>query len=955
MRNFVISQPRAGSLKMYSIKGALLASAIAVTPAAALAQVAPPDDDADVVEEALQDDNTIVVTGEIARTIENSLETKRELDVIGDAIVGEDVGDLPDLSVAETLERIVGVTSDRFKGGASELSVRGLGAFLGSSAFNGREVSSGSDGRDVNYGQFPSELINGAIIYKSQQASFIEGGVSGIIELQTLRPVDYGKQRLQVQGLVGLSPYQDRVVGSGGLSTRLTASYIDQFDLGGGELGIAIGGQMRNDNAPEDIYTSSSTYRPCNTVEGMGQSNNCDFEFDDAGNPTGAAGDDFYLVSNQYIYRAQTADADRDAIMGAIQWQPSPSLDINLDAQYSFRDDVEERANLVVADGRRDIVPLEVSDAGALLYWSGETRLENQSVWRQRTEEYLGLGGNISWTNGRLVLTADAAYSETKRRQDEKDMRIRTNDRVLYELDQRGYNIPNLILTDVSDVEEDTGLMFDLDNHDLYDNGARARRRLENVDDSILAFRLDGLYEMDGSFNSLQVGARWAQRERFHDDGIDETVDLINGYDSDEAIAARQGNFLVSDLYAGSNSPMRGLTFATWDAQQLFAALTGSDDAGLPTGSTISPQDTDVTEETWAGYVQANFDTDMFGSPARGNVGFRAVRTEITSIGISSAVETSPGSEPGTVIVNPIGEPVVNTETNDFWNFLPSANIIFELDPDVLLRLAAYRAIARPDQEAMSAALSFSDDDFEDVGRAITASGNPLLEPLESWNGDISFEWYASPTTSLAVAGYYKSLQTGFQTDVTSIDLLVDGVSTPVTIARTANSDDKSDLYGFEATLQHKFDFGLGFLASYNYADSNFEFPDPTTIPIRIDGTATEAPLANYVQPANIPGYSKHSLNGTVFFETGPFSARLAYKWRSDYFKPFRNDANRYTEDQGFLDFSASMDLMDGVQMRFQALNILDEPNVFYRPTPDSLAQTDYSGARYFIGLRGRF
>ena len=938
-----------------SFKTLLLASAVAAMPGTAYAQAVPPDDDADVIEEALEDDNTIVVTGEIAQTIENSLETKRELDVIGDAIVGEDIGDLPDLSVAETLERIVGVTSDRFKGGASELSVRGLGAFLGSSVLNGREISSGSDGRDVNYGQFPSELINGAIVYKTQQASFIEGGVSGIIELQTLRPVDYGKQRFQVQGLVGYSPYQDRVIGSGGLSSRLTASYIDQFQLGDGEFGIAIGGQIRRDNAPEDIYTTSSTFRPCNTIEGLGQSNNCDFEFDADGNATGAAGDRFYLVSNQYIYRAQATDADRDAVMGAIQWQPTPSLDINIDAQYSYRDDVEERANLVIADGRRDIVPLEVSDTGALLYWSGETRLENQTVWRQRTEDYLGLGANVAWTNGRFVLTADAGYSETKRRQDEKDMRIRTNQRVLYELDQRGYNIPNLILTDVSRVESDTGLPFDLDDHDIYDEGARARRRLENVDDSILAFRLDALYEMDGFFSSFQAGARYGERKRFHDDGIDEDVDLVAGYDSPEAVAARQGFFIVKDLYAGSDSPMRGLTFATWDAQRLFAALTGSDDAGLPTGSTLSPQDTDVTEETWAGYVQANFDTMFGGMPARGNIGVRAVRTEITSIGISSALETSPGSEPGTVVVTPVGDPIVNTETNKFWNILPSANLILELNPDVLLRLAAYRAIARPDQEAMSAALSFSDDDVDNVGRAVSASGNPFLEPLESWNADVSFEWYASPTSSLAVAAYYKSLQTGFRTDVTGINLIVDGEPTPLTIARTVNSDDKSDLYGFEVTAQHKFDFGLGFLASYNFADSNFEFPDPTTVPIRIGGTVSEVPLADYVQPANIPGYSKHSLNGTIFFETGPFSARLAYKWRSDYFKPFRSDANRYTEDQGFLDFSASMDLMEGIQVRVQALNILDEPNVFYRPTPDSLAEADYSGARYFIGLRGRF
>lgn len=934
---------RASGTRSAVIKGALLASATLLVPSqAAFAQ--------ETGEEAPPAENTIVVTGEISRTIENSLDAKRELTVIGDAIVGDDIGDLPDLSVAETLERIVGVTSDRFKGGASELSVRGLGAFLGSSTLNGREVSSGSDGRDVNYGQFPSELISGAVIYKSQQASFIEGGVSGIIELQTLRPLDYNRTRLQVQGLLGYSDYEDRVRDGEPLNYRLTASYVDQFETGAGDIGIAIGGQLRRDTAPEEIYTTSSTFRPCNTIEGIDQSNNCAFDTDGNGVPNGAS-DQFYFVSNQYIYRAMATEADRDAIMGAIQWQPSPTIDINLDAQYSFRDDIEERANLVIADGRRDIVPLEISPTGALLNWTGETRLENQSVWRQRTEEYLGLGGNISWAaSDRLVLSADVGFSSTARRQDELDMRIRTNSRVLFEVDARDLTIPELTLTNVSAVENNTGLPFDLNNHDIYDNGARARRRLENVDDEIFAVRLDGVYEMDGFISSVQVGMRYADRYRFHDDGIDEEVTLVGGYDSPEAVAARLDTFIVEDLYAGADTPMRGLTFATWDAQQLFTALTGSRDAGLPTGSTLSADDTEVSEVTWAGYAQANFQSGI----ATGNFGMRVVHTEITSTGISTALATSPGVDPGTIIVTPVGEPTVNVETNDFWTWLPSANVILELEEDLLLRLAAYRAIARPDQEAMSAALTFDDEaDLDSLGSIISASGNPLLEPLESWNLDASLEWYASPTSSLALAVYYKSLQTGFETDLSTLNVLVDGVETPVVIGRTVNSDETSYLAGFEISLNHTFDYlptpldGFGVSASYNYADTDFEFPDPGVV----DGNA----IADFTDPASIPGYSEHSLNGTIFYETGPFNARLAYKWRSDYFKPFRNDQNRFTEDQGFLDFSASYEIVDDVQLRFQVLNILDEPNVFYRPTRDSLAQADYSGTRYFIGLRGRF
>lgn len=941
-----VSCHRTQALDRVLFRAVLLASATSI----AISQSASAQDAGAEPAEEMTGQADIVVVGEIARTIESSLETKRQLDVIGDAIVGDDIGDLPDLSVAETLERIVGVTSDRFKGGASELSIRGLGAFLGASFLNGREISSGSDGRDVNFGQFPSELINGAIVYKSQQASFVEGGISGLIELQTLRPLDYGKQRVQLQALGGYSDYENRVVDGDPFNYRLTASYVDQFTLGDGELGIAIGGQIRRDTAPEDIYTSSSTYRPCNTIEGIDQSNNCAFDTDDNGVPNGAS-DQFYFVSNQYIYRAMRTDADRDAIMASVQMRPSPNFEINIDGQYSFRDDIEERANLVVADGRRDIIPLDISPTGGLLNWSGETRIENQSVWRQRTERYYGAGGNIAWTTGPLTLAFDASYSETQRRQDELDMRIRTNRRVFYEIDKRGVEVPNLVFTDVTAVEGNTGLTFDLNNHDIYTNGARARRRLENIDDQIFALRLDATYETGGFFESIQTGFRYGDRFRRRDDGIDTTLGLVTGgYASPGAIAARRDGFLVNDLFEGADTDMQGLTWAIWDPEELFIALTGSRDAGVPAAgvSTRSPDDAEVTEKTYAGYVQANFDT-MFGStPARGNVGVRIVRTEISSVGISSDLMTGPGPDQDTITITEIGPPTANVETNSFTDILPSANLILEVRPDMLLRIAGYRALARPDPEAMSAGLEFDDEaDLGDLGSIVSASGNPFLEPLKSWNADVSFEWYRSRTTSLAVALYAKQLQAGFRTDVTPLTLTVDGAPQQLIIGRTVNSDDKSHLLGFELSAQHKFDFGLGFQASYNFADSNFEFEDPVVV----SGNA----IADFTTPANIPGYSKHTLNTTVFYETGAFSTRLAYKWRSEYFKPFRTSQNRFTEGQGFLDFSASYEILDGLQARFQVLNILDEPNIFYRPTRDNLAQSDFSGRRYFLGLRGRF
>jgi len=910
----------------------------------------------DSEDRSASDMEEIVVTGTLRESLQRSLEVKRSNTVISDALVGAEIGDLPDLSVAETLERITGVTSDRFKGGASELSVRGLGAFLGMSTMNGREISSGSDGRDVNFGQFPSELIGGTIVYKSQQASFVEGGISGIIELSSRRPLEVDGRRFSVKALAGQSDYEERVADGDPISERVTALYTDQFDTGIGAIGIALGGQIRRDTAPEDIYTSSSTYRPCNTIEGVDRSNNCAYLVDDVtGAPTGAS--DTYFVSNQYIYRAMQTDADRDALMTNLQWQPNEYWDLNLDLQYSQRDDTELRHNLVVADGRRDINPLDISQTGALLHWSGETRLENQSVWRFRGEEYQGAGFNVAWQNERVKVTADVGYSKTERRQDEMDMRIRTNSRVLFELDARGVTVPNLTLTDVSAVENNTGLTFDLDNHDLYTNGARARRRLENVDDEILSFRLDSEFTVDfGAVSSIQAGIRYSDRNRIRDDGIDSTLALVDGgYASAGAVAARRDGFVVEDLFEGADTAMDGITWATWNPEALFVALTGDRNAGLPTGSTLSPDDTDVTEESIAVYGQLNFEGTLFGKPAFGNAGIRVVQTDVTSLGVSTALETIPGADPGTFEVVPVGEPVVNTESNDYTNVLPSFNLGLELTDEILLRFALYGAIARPDLEAMSAALDFDDSaDLDSIGSIVSASGNPFLEPLESNNFDVSFEWYFSDDTAFSTAVYYKRLETGVTDSQEEITLIVDGTPTPVTIGRIANSSDSSDLTGVEVTLNHVFSnlpgawAGLGFSAGYNYADSDFEFPDPT-VP---DGTNA---LADFVAPANIPGYSENTGNFALFWEDRRTSLRMAYRARSMYFKPFRTSANRYTKAQDFLDFSARFRLTDKIAVRLQALNILDEPNVFYRPTTDSLAQADYSGRRLFLGLDARF
>lgn len=889
-------------------------------------------------------------------SLQRSMQVKRNNSVVSDALVGVEIGDLPDLSIAESLERISGLAAGRFKGGSTEIAIRGLGAFLGASTLNGRELTSGSDGRSVNFGQFPSELMQGAIVYKSQQASFVEGGVSGTIELQTLRPLDYGRRRLQSQALVGWNDAELRVVDGEDYNQRYTMSFVDQFETPLGALGISLGGQLRDDTSPEDVYYTSSGYRPCNTIYGVDSTSNCAYLTDGDGNPTGAS--DTYLISNQYFYRALETDTNRNSFMGAVQWRPTAAWDINLDYQYSFREDEEQRHALLLSDGRYRITPIHITDSGALQAWQGQSRILNQTSLLDRTEAFEAVGLNVEWSKGPLTLVGDFGYNKTERRQDFLDMSARTEGRAIFELDTRGVDVPNLTFVDVSAIEQASGLVFDLDNHDQYTYAERARRFLENVDDESMSLRLDANYTFTTGFvESVDVGLRLAERHRVRDDGIDTTFDDITGYSSAAAIAARQDVFPVDSLYDGADTAMTGITWATWDPRTLFNALAGDPDRGLPTGSTLSAEDTDLTEFTYAAYAQANFDTTMFGQPALGNFGLRLVGTDSDSLGISQSLETTEqtlGSETS-VIITATGDAVISTESNGYVNVLPSANLSLDLSDTTVLRLAAYSAIARPSPEILTAAVRINGQaDLDSVGEIISAQGNPYLEPLKSHNFDVSYEWYRSADTSLATSVYYKYLQTGLETVSSEVIFNVDGVATPLLITRQGNSDDPSDLWGVEFAVQHVFSqlpgalSGLGIQGSWNYAESTFETPDPSST----DGVNA---LADFTDPANISGYSRNTGNLTVFWENDFVNLRLAYKGRSSFLRPRRNTSNRFNAAQESIDFSARYRLNRAIALRAQALNLTNEPTVYYRPVMDSLGGVEISGRRFFFGIQGRF
>ncbi|MBR2170907.1 TonB-dependent receptor [Sphingopyxis sp.] len=966
-------------------RAALLASAALFTAMPAWAQEAPAEIESEQAA-AVDDGDEILVTGTRA-TQRSSIEFKRAADVVVDGLVSDEIGATPDNSVGDTLERIVGVSADRFKGNANELSVRGLGPTLSFSTFNGREVSTAGPDRSVAFQQFPSELVNGVLVYKTQRADFLEGGVGGVIELRSMKPLDYGKRRIQFEVRGDFQPQDNDVYQHDGLGYRANFSYTDQFETGLGDIGVSIGYQRQDTTAPEDYYNANSTFQLCNTSAnnpfqltgstavqtGAGANQNCTFATGprSAGTPPVVVGETrgpAYFANTSRSFRTQQTSEVRDGLIGAIQWRPSPEFEIAIDGQYSKRNSLEDRNVLGITEGLRGVQPLVIGNGdngyspGALMSYRGNSNLENQLETRRRVEEYLGGGLSLIWSPDRWNVAFDASYSNSHRTEMQKQTRMRSTRRVGYTLTYMDDDVVPVVAFD----------NFDITDPDLFlanaANAVYARRRfVTDRTDRIWAARLDIDREFDGFITSVKFGGRVSDHNRTNDNARNNdlnTLAAINGQTPAQLIAQANQQCRVPFT---TTSYMKGMgtnvtRWATFDNDCLFRTFTGSDDA-LPTPEDgRDPSDIDVTERIYAAYAMANFESDMGNVPFSGNVGLRWVKTDITSIGFRQPyrITIDTAGDTYSIGVDPTRPLETNRVKGSYNYFLPSANIAFDLSQEVKLRLAAYRAIARSGIESFGAGVSLTPTtSATGVDNIIfnATTGNPNLKPLRAWNLDASLELYASQDTLISVAGYYKwakgtviSAEEPIPTDVT-ITTIRDGgapVTETVTIAPVAPTNDTETrhLYGVEATASHAFTWlpdpldGFGVQGSVNRAFANFEYPDTS-------------PIADYVDPANLIGLSKWTASGSLWFEKWGLSLRANLRYRSGYYKP-NGGTNREIRGGTYLNLSAQYDLTKNVQVKLQALNVTNTQDIMYKGGYDSIAEVSRSGPQYFFGFRVR-
>lgn len=990
----------------------------------------------------------VVVHG-ARKSAQSTIDLRRSSDTIVDGLSADEIGDIPALSIGEALENITGAASHRENGGASEISVRGLGPFLGTTVINGREVTNGGGNRAVNFSIFPSELFNKVAIHKTQTASYVEGAVSGQIQLDTLKPIAYGKQRTQLSIKGSAHPDGQHIADQEKVGYRATGSYINSWDTDYGTFGFSIGGQQREDSNPEaegvtttgsgrfeacqlDSFSSdaqpiqSNNNNRCEDGAINGGISNRDLQATIDANPdfNSAADVPYAYLARDRRFRRNTTSDDRQAVFTSLQWA-NDTVDVTFDYQFSERDQKELRQDLQFSNTQEDIRDLVSNPrTGVVDSFSASTEIRANTTQFQRLEEYEGFGLNVIWqVNDALELAFDVASNETIRTETDIEINLGATDsldaiganatdfRVGFDLNAAGTE--GLGLATINGLDAGGGVVNPITSFNINDprffnaaNRAQLRARQLSRENKIEAYRMDLSWDTDdlGFIHNIKSGVRFSGLD-YDTFGGNRDMNGINEFDDEnlaatdaesDAIVAQAANncgqsgfpeqdFLSesrggNNLFTFESGFGTGNSFATFDhgclGNTLLQNLGGL--AGLEFQKGRDLSSIDVSEDTFAFYLQANYETEFADYPIRGNFGVRIFETEVTSrsfrqpLAVTTSIDPMDGSTE--FEVNVVGDPQAVSESNTFTQVLPSATLIVDIADDVVLRTGVFKGISRADPNMHANNRTVSNEGDEEVSReaalsGITGGGNPQLEPIESWNIDVGVDWYANESTLLAANLYWKEFQGSFETVLQTEEFDVDGNAANLLVNTVQVSDDTSELTGLELTVVHAFDYlpdylpeffgGFGVKLSYNYADSNFEFEDGFGgDAVAFDSNGNAVQQVGILPAAGLFGLSRHVSSSQLYWENDLVTLQAIWKTRSRYFQQFTRDTAariRYIDDNEVLDLRAKYKVTDNVSLSLDVLNALGEVRQDYRGVVGNTVNTLEYGPRIFLGLRAKF
>ena len=831
----------------------------------------------------------VVVTG-IRQSQAEALGIKRESVNFVDAISSEEVGKLPDKNIAEALQRVTGVAIQRGRGEGDFVSIRGLGPDFVRGTTNGRTLVSATEawdstlsggfasrtGRATNFDILPSEIIDTLEVVKSPSAEQVEGGIGGVVNVRTTRPLAVGN------------------VASATLEGTYR-SFTEDVDPSGSALYSWANPERTLGVLAALAYSERDIREDFSRSFGWLNWGTYDTDLDGAVDRTGPTF--LPLANNTDVYEESR---ERLTFNGTLQAALDEATEVTVDVMYSERDLSHTQSSAIFVSlpvhvGNEDgswQVPAANFDGATLTSIPSAIGNENVSDRQDNRDELVTLGVNLDRQMGAWTLNLDASYARA-----EGSLAF---DRVVLENDAGagGATHFDYVVTDDGFAVTHSGTT------DLADPGNYVIRngrvtRTEN-DDEEFAVRFDVTREIDGPFlAAVKAGARYRNRDKALDrrdfDGALGRLRL-----TDAGGAGHGAGDFMDGGWDSVNFRYSDLVFADIDAAHAHAVANGADITPRfdPLGTAA------IEEETLAVYVQFDLDGDLGGVGYAGNAGLRLVHTKQDIGGFSRPFTIDPSSFPASLTyTSPDNEPIAFDD--DYAIVLPSLNLRFELADGLYARLAASKSLTRPTFNDLMPRATINPQatfDLNNDGVAATASlGNPQLKPYEAVNVDIGVEWYFDDASAAYAGFFFKEIDEYIagvtNLDVTYLGQVFDSVTQP-------DNQGEAQIVGVEVGVQQAFDSGLGYIVNATFTDNDAEF----------DGGGDIA----------FPGVSDASYNLIGYYDRGPWQARVAYSYRTDFLllpsDVFTNEL--HVEGYGQLDASVSYEVTDALTLFVSGLNL---------------------------------
>lgn len=966
----------------------------------AYAQEAPESDN----DKVAQEDGSVIVVSGIRASLQQSMNIKRESQGVVDAISAEDIGKFPDTNLAESLQRITGVSIDRNSGEGSTVTVRGFGPDFNLVLLNGRQMPASSLGsgfeapasRSFDFANLASEGVAGVQVYKSGRASLPTGGIGSVINILTPRPLD----RSGFQGSFGAKGVLDHTFEGTKITPEISGILSNTF--ADDRIGILVTGSYQRRKASLAQFNAGWREGYLGNENNWGSlpvdANDWRGNFDRTENRPGPT--DVYQVTQNAGYDFTNIDRERINGQLVLQVKPTDTLSAVVDYTYS-QNTIDAETNSIGVWFNHDQTSSSWTDGPAAgpnfyseAFGPGKDLAITGAVAANRSINK-SLGGNLEWDGPgglRLVLDAHHSTAESK------------------PTSPYGSNIAvGSAIFGVQSQSVDFTQDMPVISVNMYPGSEIAAANIRPagnafrnayMKDRINEISLKGGYDFDASFiDSLDFGVTYTDnkvRSAFGNIQNDTWGGTLSAADTPDDLYTITGLSNNLQGMSGSDDPAIIPNYFQVNTNSLIGLLQDRLDicasAATP-GTCLASYTTDrrIREKTWAPFVQSSHTFDLGEAPAHINLGLRYEKTKIDSSALSPVPSGVVWVADNEMSIVSFGTPDFTTLQGEYENWLPA--IDFDLSPiqDVKLRAAYSHTITRPDYSSMQGGLTVNQP-LRPNGGSTAGSGNPGLLPYKSKNVDLSAEWYYGPESYVSAGFFHKSVSnfianTTIQGPLFDLPNPAQGAAVAAARAALGGNPGFAAILGYlEANNPSVVQFnGAGVATGVigQAGDPNVEFT--ITQPGNSDQTAKLhgwefaiqhsfwetgfGAILNYTIVKSDTDYDNtlrytetqfavrgvsDSANAVLFYDKNGLQARVAYNWRDGFLSNYGFDPF-YVEAYGQFDASASYEFRKGMTVFVEGINITNADRRGHMRNDQTVFFAAPGYARYAAGLRYTF